>query len=292
VYNAMPYLEAAVDSVLGQSFQTFEFLIIDDGSTDSSVEYLKSLSDPRIRLIARENRGLGATLNELFRLSRTDYVARMDADDICHPDRLDRQMAFLESHRDVVVVGTGIEFLAGSGVVSAVPRPVEHEQIRRWLLRKRPGLCHPTIVVKRSAWADAGGYRVARSGEDLDFCLRLCDVGRAANLPEAMYVYRLHERSISSTSRDEIQSGYAYAVACARARERAQSEPRYAEFCARWKKRPWWDRLRDILDDVGERYYRRALVLKCGGSFARSAASLIAATACRPHLVFHRLFGF
>ncbi len=100
VYNAMPYLPAAVESVLNQSYRDFNFLIIDDGSTDGSTDYLRSLRDPRIKLTVRENRGLGMTLNELFRSSRTEYVcAHVDADDdIVKPRRLEKQMAFLRDH--------------------------------------------------------------------------------------------------------------------------------------------------------------------------------------------------
>src|SRR5712692_8482942 len=194
VYNAMPYLPAAVESILGQTYSDFEFLIIDDGSSDGSADYLRSLRDPRIKLLVRENRGLGTTLNELFSNSRTDYVARMDADDICEPHRLEKQMAFLCGHGDVVMLGTGLAFIVGNRIVDGFRPLTEHSEIRQRLLQKRPGVNHPTIVVKRSAWAAVGGYRFDRAGEDLDFCLRLCDFGRVANVPEALYQYRLRKR--------------------------------------------------------------------------------------------------
>src|ERR1700683_3631926 len=88
VYNGMPFVKDAVESVLRQTYTDFRFLIIDDGSSDDSAEYLKSLKDPRLRVIVRENRGLGATLNQLFSESETEYVARMDSDDVCDPDRI------------------------------------------------------------------------------------------------------------------------------------------------------------------------------------------------------------
>src|ERR1700737_1597805 len=219
VYNAMPYLPAAVESILGQTYSDFEFLIIDDGSSDGSAEYLRSLRDPRIKLSVRENRGLGTTLNELFRNSRSHYVARMDADDVCEPLRLEKQMAFLRDHPDVVMLGTGIDFIVGSRVVQGSLPVTEHSGIRQRLLQKRPGVNHPTIVVKRSAWVGVEGYRIAGAGEDLDFCLRLCDFGRVANLPEALYHYRLRKESLSFKSAAEIHRGYAFAVACASARE-------------------------------------------------------------------------
>src|ERR1700747_2010712 len=187
VYNAMPYLPLAVESVLGQTYSDFEFLVIDDGSSDGSADYLRSLRDPRIKLTVRENRVLGATLNEMFRNSRTDYVARMDADDVCEPDRLEQQMGFLRDHRDLVMLGSGVAFIVGDRVVEGSRPLTEHSKIRRRLMQKRPGVSHPTILVKRSAWAAVGGYRFDRAGEDLDFCLRLCDFGRVANIPKAVY---------------------------------------------------------------------------------------------------------
>src|SRR5258708_1744304 len=211
VYNAMPFLPAAVESVLGQTYGEFEFLIIDDGSSDGSADYLRSLRDPRIKLTVRENRGLGATLNELFRNSRTDYVARMDADDICEPHRLEKQMAFLGDHGDVVMLGTGIDFVVGNRIVAGFRPLTKHSEIRRRLLQKRPGVNHPTLVVKREAWARVGGYRFAGAGEDLDFCLRLCDLGRVANIPEALYQYRLRRDSLSFMTGPETNVGYAFA---------------------------------------------------------------------------------
>src|ERR1700749_2846713 len=119
VHNGMPYLKDAVESVLSQTYANFRFFIIDDGSTDGSAEYLRSVKDPRIRLIVRENRGLGNTLNQLFAQSETEYVARMDADDVCAPHRVKTIMAFLEHNQDVVMVGSDQAFLVGSRTLNA-----------------------------------------------------------------------------------------------------------------------------------------------------------------------------
>ena len=289
VYNAMPYLPAAVESILGQTYSDFEFLIIDDGSLDGSADYLRSLRDPRIKLSVRENRGLGTTLNELFHNSRTDYVARMDADDVCEPHRLEKQMAFLRDHPDVVMLGTGIDFIVGSRVVQGFLPVTEHSGIRQRLLQKRPGVNHPTIVVKRSAWVGVEGYRIAGAGEDLDFCLRLCDFGRVANLPEALYHYRLRKESLSFKSAAEIHRGYVFAVACASAREHGVPQPELQDFEAAWNKRSGWTRFVELSSNMGQYLYRISIIHRAEGRSLLSRVYLLGAAMCLPRVALSRL---
>jgi glycosyltransferase involved in cell wall biosynthesis len=289
VYNAMPYLRAAVESVLNQSYRDFDFLIIDDGSTDGSTDYLRSLRDPRIKLTVRENRGLGMTLNELFRSSRTEYVARMDADDISEPRRLEKQIAFLRGHGDVVMIGSGIDFIVGDCVVEGVRPLTEHSAIRHRLLQKRPGVNHPTLVVKRDAWAGVGGYRFAGAGEDLDFCLRVCDIGRVANLPEALYRYRLGKESLTFKNSAETNRGYAFAVACAKARELGIVEPDLEQFREAWLRQPIYSRASQMAATAGESFYRLSIIRRAEGRSFVSRVYLAAAALCLPHIALSRL---
>ncbi len=289
VYNAMPYLAAAVESVLSQSYSDFDFLIIDDGSTDGSADYLHSLRDPRIKLTVRENRGLGTTLNELFRNSRTEYVARMDADDICEPHRLEKQMAFLRDHSDVVMLGTGIDFIVGNRIVEGFRPSTEHSEIRRRLFQRRPGINHPTLVVKRDAWAGVGGYRFAGAGEDLDFCLRVSDFGRVANDPEALYHYRLREESLTFKTGAETIRGYTFAVACAKARERGTVEPDLEQFREAWLRRPIYTRAAQLVATAGERLYRLSIIRRAQGHSFASRAYLATAAMCLPNVALSRL---
>ena len=289
VYNAMPYLPAAVESILGQSYGDFEFLIIDDGSSDGSADYLRSLRDPRIRLSVRENRGLGITLNELFRNSQTDYVARMDADDVCEPHRLEKQMAFLRDHDDVVMFGTGITFVVGSRFIRA-PQPLtKHSEIRQRLLQKRSGVFHPTIIVKRNAWEAVGGYRFAGDGEDVDFCLRLCDFGRVTNIPDALYYYRLRRESLFFRTRGETSMGYAFAVACAKAREQGVPEPDLGDFRAARLRRSIWARTPEMVAATGRSLYRLSIIRRAEGRSLASGAYLLGAALCLPHVALSRL---
>ena len=109
-YNAEKYINEAIDSILAQTFTDFEFIIIDDGSTDSTCAIVESYSDSRIRFFKNEhNLGVAATLNRGLDLARGEYIARMDADDISLPTRFEKQAAYMDSHPDVVVCGTGVE---------------------------------------------------------------------------------------------------------------------------------------------------------------------------------------
>jgi glycosyltransferase involved in cell wall biosynthesis len=289
VYNAMPHLQMAVESVLRQTYQDFDFLIIDDGSTDGSSDYLRSLCDARIKLTIRENRGLGTTLNELFRNSGTPYVARMDSDDVCEPRRLEKQMAILREQRDVVMLGTGIDFIVGSRIVEGFRPLTEHGEIRQRLLQRRPGVNHPTLIVKREAWARVGGYRFAGAGEDLDFCLRICDLGRVTNEPEVLYHYRLSTESLTFKTREETNRGYAFAIACAKARERGVAEPDLEQFRQAWVRRPLYARTAHVLATAGENFYRRSIIRRAQGRSLVSRAYLAAAALCLPHVALSRL---
>ncbi len=290
VCNGLPYLKEAVESVLSQTYADFRFLIIDDGSNDGSADYLRSLRDPRIRVIIRENRGLGNTLNQLFAESETEYVARMDADDVSAPHRIETVMAFLEHNRDLVMVGSDQAFLVGSRTLKAAPRATDQAAIRAQLMIKRPGILHPTIVVRRDAWARIGGYRLARAGEDLDFCLRLCDTGRVTNIPEVLYYYRLHATSLSNLRRRDINFGYDYAVACAIARERGEIEPDVEVYRQGWEQRSLSARFATRFVDLGQRFYRLGLFHRLEGRRLLSAAYMLGAASAQPHTAADHLF--
>ncbi len=292
VFNGMPYVKDAVESILCQTYRDFRFLIIDDGSSDGSTEYLKSIDDPRARLIARENRGLGATLNQLFSESETDYVVRMDSDDVCAPNRLMRIMAFLEDHGDVVMAGTDQAFLVGKNTMRAAPRATEPEVIRRQLLNKRPGILHPTVVVRRDAWEGIGGYRLAGAGEDLDFCLRMCDFGKVTNIPEVLYYYRLHASSLSNSRRREINFGYDFGVACALARERGIEEPDPESYRQLWNARSARHRIAESFGDFGKQCYRLSLVRRLEGRRISSAAYMLVAAGVQPRTTVSHLRSF
>jgi hypothetical protein len=200
VYNAVRFVADAIESVLAQTLKEFEFIIIDDGSTDGSTDLLRRFSgqDTRIRLVSRPNTGFVAALNEGLLLAHGRYVARMDADDISLPDRFAKQVAFLESHPDVAVVGGAIRFLTEDGLsTSGFNPPPSPASVRKALLHDS-ALAHPTVMMRREALAAVGNYRRAfLAAEDYDLWLRLSERYDLANLEDVVLHYRQHADQVS-----------------------------------------------------------------------------------------------
>lgn len=201
-YNARRYVARAVESILAQTFDDFELLIIDDGSTDDTRQILERLAarDARVRVVSRPNTGYVVALNELIGMARGELLARMDADDVALPERFARQVAYLRDHPEVVCLGGGTQTIDGAGRVVGLDegRGLDHEEALAVALSGSSPMVHPTIMVRRSAMEAVGGYQVRHwPAEDLDLYLRLAEVGRLARLPEAVLQYRYHPGSVS-----------------------------------------------------------------------------------------------
>ncbi|MCK9540878.1 MAG: glycosyltransferase [Novosphingobium sp.] len=228
VYNGERFLDEAIGSVLAQTFTDFEFLILDDGSTDRTAQIIRdhAAADSRIVPIIRENRGLIVSLNQLFNAARAPIVARMDADDICKPERFARQFAFLESHPDYGVVGSAAEDIDENGGPYPAPDhppPLTHDEVLATIERHSP-VCHPAVMVRRDIVLSVGGYhRAFRHCEDYDLWLRLANRTRIGNLPDKLLSYRRYPGQISS--RHAIEQHMGAAVALLAYHERGAGRP-------------------------------------------------------------------
>ena len=231
VYNGERFLADAIRSILAQSFGDFEFLILDDGSTDSSRSIIAGFaaSDSRIRPIIRENRGLIASLNQLLEEARAPLIARMDADDISHPERFSRQISFLAGHPDHGVLGTWSQDMDEFGNEYLAPgheHPATHEGVLRALDNDQQVLCHPAVMMRRDIVRSIGGYHAGfRHCEDLDLWLRLASVTRIANIPERLIRYRHYAAQVSSRHAVEQQIGAAIARAAYEERKAGRPDP-------------------------------------------------------------------
>ncbi|MEM9702434.1 MAG: glycosyltransferase [Planctomycetota bacterium] len=224
-YNALPYLPEAVESVLNQNFRDFEFLVVNDGSTDGTGAVLDdyAAADPRVRVIHRENGGYTSALNLLIDQTRGEFVARMDADDIAWPDRFEKQVTFLQEHPQVVAVGGAVWTIDSDGDrISPGRRASDHHEILAGLLGEPSHsghMYHPTVMMRSKSLRAVGGYDPAMEpAEDLDLWLRLADTGRLANLSEIVLDYRFHFSSVSSTRRNRQRAAAERAVRAARER--------------------------------------------------------------------------
>lgn len=204
-YNDRAYLAESIDSVRQQTFADFEFLIVDDGSTDGSAEYLSSLRDPRIVVIRNtRNSGLTASLNRGLAAARGRYIARMDADDVCLPVRLERQFDFMEAHPNVGILGTSRLLIDAAGNPIAVAHAGATDLAIRWKCLLGNPFGHPTVMLRAAALASHGlRYdETFRTAQDYELWTRLLPVTRAANLTEPLLRYRLRD-GVSRTSKPE-----------------------------------------------------------------------------------------
>lgn len=199
VYNDEAHLAESVASILTQDFEDFEFLIVDDASTDGSVTFLRELEarDPRVRVLRNEvNAGLGFSLARGVREAVGDYVVRMDADDVAVPGRLRRQVEFLEQHPEADIVGSSAVEIDCQGKVGARRvMPLEHAGIvdRIWACP----LIHPTVAFRRQRILAVGNYNAAlRRSQDYELWFRCVRGGlRFANLEEPLVYYRFDRTS-------------------------------------------------------------------------------------------------
>lgn len=231
VFNGERFLESAIQSVLAQSFTDFEFLILDDGSNDSSAAIIRAAAtgDSRIRPIVRENRGLVASLNQLLDESRAPLVARMDADDLCMPGRFARQVAFLAAHPDHGVIGSYTRDIDEDGAAypsSGADHPLTHEEFVHNIEHGGPLLAHPSVMYRREVVLAAGGYHAAfRHCEDFDLWLRLAHRTRIANLPERLLHYRHYAGQVSNRHAVEQQTGAAISRLAYAERQAGRPDP-------------------------------------------------------------------
>ncbi len=200
VFNAAEFLPAAVASITAQSLTEIQIVIINDGSTDASADILRNCArqDSRIELHQRPNRGLVATLNEGIGLCHGEFIARMDADDISLPLRLEKQLNHMRAHPRTVALGTAIEYLGPDGLTAVRTFPLQQSAAVTHELQRRNCISHPTVMIRKTALQTVGGYRPQYPhAEDYDLWLRLRPLGDIENLPDVHLQYRIHGNQIS-----------------------------------------------------------------------------------------------
>ncbi|RPH82021.1 MAG: glycosyltransferase [Nitrospiraceae bacterium] len=198
VCDGETYLDQAIQSVLSQTFRDFEFIVINDGSTDGTAKIIERYQRTDGRICAHEQPHLGlvGSLNRGLELARGEYVARMDADDISLPERIAKQMAFMDAHQEVGICGTWIETFGNGGAVVR-QYPADDATIRSWLLFESV-LAHPSIMMRRERLVRAGLSYDAGSvhAEDYDLWVRAARHMVLANIPEVFLRYRLHPQQV------------------------------------------------------------------------------------------------
>jgi glycosyltransferase involved in cell wall biosynthesis len=238
VCNAEAYVADAVASILRQTFRDFEFIIVNDGSTDRTAEILAGFRDPRITVISQNNQGLTASLNRALRIARGTYIARMDADDISLPERLERQVQFLEENPAVGLMSCHFCIIDADGKHRSLCRPPAHNAELQQELLIGNQFCHGAAVFRVECIKTVGAYReFFKFAQDYDLWLRIAEKYQCANLAVPLYQWRDERHSLSLGSLKEKNNQFMYAAfAILLAKERRTAS---ADRLQRYPERQW-----------------------------------------------------
>lgn len=207
VYNGMPYLKDAVDSIFSQTFKDYEFIIVDDASLDGSWRYLKSIRDKRLILLQnRKNSGLATSLNKALKLARGGFIARMDADDISLPKRLAIQLNFMIKNPDVDLCGTWVDKINGKGQVVGDWKPATSDKSIKRFLGWHTAIIHPTFFAKAKFFKQLNYYDPKFDyAEDYELLMRARKQFKMANIPQKLLRWRLWDNRRSRTSWEKME---------------------------------------------------------------------------------------
>lgn len=201
VYNVASYVAEAVKSVLEQTFEDFELIIIDDGSTDETYNIINQFNDRRIiKLQNKINLGIAYTLNEGISMAKGIYIVRMDGDDISLKERFEKQICFMNDNPDLLLSGTYMEAISEKGTsLQIYKKPVDQENIKIGLFFGHTSFAHPSIIIRKEVM-DSYHLRydsAFRYAEDYDLYCRSSQYALMANIPECLIQYRIHDESVS-----------------------------------------------------------------------------------------------
>ena len=204
-YNAQAYIKEAMDSILEQSFSDLELIVINDCSADGTEAVIQSYSDPRIVYLKNEkNSGVAVTLNRGLAVARGEYIARMDSDDISMPERLEKQVRFLDTHPDYAICGSSLRIFGQGRREGAFPYPETDGDIRANMVFNSP-FAHPSIMMRGEMLNQCGRYYDVKfeKAEDYELWCRLLEQGRGYNFPQPLLRYRHHGKQIRTANAAE-----------------------------------------------------------------------------------------
>lgn len=289
-YNGMPYLIEAIESIQKQTIEDWELLVVNDGSTDGTLDYLKQLTDPRIRILDQENRGTAASSNRAIAECKTPYIVRMDADDISLPNRLEELLKFMEANPQVGMAGSQAVWFGEHGVGKSLKLPTTHEGIWKALMGGYHAMVHATVIMRTEVIRGVGGYWQYRQyDDDTDMMLRMGEAAPLANIDKVLYHYRILPGSLSGASMKRVRFSYDYSIELARRRAAKLPSISPEEFAEHLKARPWFVRAADACEFHGRVQYRQAVQEMFNQKPLRGRLRLAWASLCAPRLTLQRV---
>ena len=244
VYNAEKYLQEAIQSIINQTYKDFEFIIINDGSTDNSMQIIKGFADDRIVLIDRENKGFPYSLNEGIKLAKGMFIVRMDADDVCQPDRIELQLQFLQQNPEYVAIGSNATEIDENGNEIYTSNLIQNGdridiEMKKRLENGMPlnPFYHSSTMFKKEAWENIGGYPLIR-GEDVIFFNRMKEQGKFINLPQPLLKYRVVPTAYSLRQIPEIDRFRGILVKAIKYQEITTEDKKFLDYLKNLKVNP------------------------------------------------------
>jgi glycosyltransferase involved in cell wall biosynthesis len=288
-YNADPFISQAIDSVLAQTWRDFELIVVDDGSTDRTLEIAKryAAQDVRIKVYSHPNKGTAPTLNRCIELASSEWVFLMHADDLMRPNRLERQLAFVREHPELAVASSLVWNVDSKDRIigKATSEFFTHEAVDKSFSANKPiGFHHPAVALRKSAVLSVGGYRQEFwPAEDMDLWNRL--VGKGYKIlvqPEYLLYYRMHGNA-ASISRARLTCNKAHWVAdCMHRRREGAPELEWESFLRTRRSAPMLIRLNRERKDLAEILYKTAVLHYARRNYLGMIATLVGSVLLRP----------
>lgn len=292
-YNAEKYIAETIESILNQTYKDFELLISEDGSTDNTLNIIKQYSekDARIKIFAHENMGIALSFNQAIKLIENEWIVRMDADDIMMPNRMERQVAFIQENPDIAVASSFVYNIDENGkIIAKYESPLTNREIVADRVKRNHaiGFHHPAVIMRKSVVQEVGGYRQEFfPTEDLDLWNRIAERGYTILVqPEYLLKYRIHGTSTSISRAKTQAQKIRWIEECIVKRRNGYPEPTWQEFLDSQKRKPWWDRLNQERLDMGFSYYKSAVSYYSKRQLHLLFLTLIIAALLRPVYVF------
>lgn len=294
-FNAEKYIDRAISSILNQTFEDLELVIVDDQSTDRTWEIIQEHAsrDARVRAHRNEvNSGPAATVNRAIALSSAPVVAGMDADDVSVPHRLERQLELLQSHPEIAVVGAYVSHINERDEVLSLSQtgPASIEEFEELRRRGEPTMVFGgTAMYERAKYDEVGGFDSSlRAAADIEFCDRMSELGPVVAVPEPLLRYRVYASSNVMLRFREGRRTHRFLVERRAARRAGQPLPTREQYVAKERNLPWWDRLNIWRDDFSQYHYRQAGLAFGEGDMMRTAFYLLVSGIASPLRVLRR----
>lgn len=191
-YNGERFLKESIESIFSQTFKDFEFIIIDDGSTDKSCKIIESYNDSRIVFLKQKNKGLPASLNSCIKIAKGELIARMDSDDISEKNRLFEQVNFLEKNKDIYLVGSWIKIIdENNKKTGEIKYLTDYNKIIKNMVKKSQ-FAHPSIMVRKEVFKEFKYDESYKYAQDYDLFLKISKKYKVANIPKFLLKYRFY----------------------------------------------------------------------------------------------------